>query len=300
MTVADRFQTLLLQIDVPQREIDDYAGHYWSVSRAVVDEYPGSECSRIGSHVRGSAIGGQSDLDLLARLPVDSVRRSTDNTLISSGTVLENVRQRLLYRFPYTAIGRDGQAIVVNFASGQRDIDVVPAVWCGMIDVAPLSAKRPAFLIPDGFGGWMRTSPQAHNDYIASADARAAGKLTRIAKLLRYWRRCRTPVVPMLTFHAELVLAQESACVGARSYASILADTFALLADRGGRGLQDPLQISGIIPIASTDPKRDQLAFALRHAADRAAKAVCFENCGQISAAYDQWSLVFNGAFPTR
>lgn len=301
MTVADRFQTLLNQIAVPQREQDDYATHQYGVRQAMANEYPGSECHTIGSHARGSAIGGTSDLDTLARLPLDAVRRSaTDNTLISSNTALTNVRQPLLSRYPTTVIGRDGQAVVVSFASGTRDIDVVPAAWAGMIDVAALKAKRPAYWIPDGEGGWMKTAPQAHNDYIANADAAAGGKLRRVAQLLRHWRRARTPKVPMLTFHAELVLANNGTCVGPMSYAQALARSFAVLAARNGAALQDPLGISGYIQIGSTPTKRSEIVSALSYAADLAARAVDLDTRGSMPEAYALWARVFNADFPTR
>lgn len=301
MTVADRFQKLLDSIAVSPRESADYESHRRSVQQAVAAEYPDSECQIMGSHARGSAIGGTSDLDMLARLPLDAVRRSsTSNELVSSNTVLVNLRQRLNARFHATEIGRDGQAVVVSFASGTRDIDVVPAAFAGMVDVPALGAKRPSYWIPDGVGGWMKTAPSSHNDYIDRADRSARGKLKYTAQLLRHWRRSRSRKVPMLTFHAELVLAQEGTCAAVTSYSRLLADAFAVLARRGGRALQDPLGISGYIQIASTGPKRAEVANALAYAAEHATKAVALEGAGRLSDAYDQWSIVFNGQFPSR
>lgn len=301
MTVAERFHKLLASIAVTRREADGYAVHQYGVRQALADEFPGAVCETVGSHARGSAIGGTSDLDLLARLPIGALRRSSSsNELVSSNTALGNVRQRLLARYPSTSIGRDGQAVVVSFAGGARDIDVVPAVWAGMIDVPFLGAKRSAFYIPDGAGGWMQTAPQAHNEYIASANVRSAHKLRFVAQLLRHWRRCRAPSVPMLTFHAELVLAQEGTCAAVTSYSRLMADAFNVLARREGRALQDPLSISGYIQIASTPPKRSEVAKALAYAAEHAAKAVMLEGAGRLSDAYGQWSLVFNGQFPSR
>lgn len=106
--------------------------------------------------------------------------------------------------------------------------------------------------------------------------------------------------MPMLTFHAELVLASEGTCNGPRGYGEVLADAFATLARRNGQALRDPLGISGNVPIASTPAKRDVVANALSHAAEHAAKAVTFDRYGQLAAAYDQWSIVFNGDFPSR
>jgi hypothetical protein len=217
MSVPERFATLLDKIAVTQREVEAYDVHQSGVKQALVAQFPGSSFVAIGSHVRGSCIGGTSDLDLLMRVPIGFVRRSvSSNELMSSATVLNTVRQRLLSRYPTTVIGRDGQAVVVSFAGGARDIDVVPAAWVGMVDIPVLNAKRPAYYIPDGAGGWLATAPQAHNDYINRADVRSGKKLKYVAQLLRHWRRSRTPAIPMLSFHAELVLAQAEACNGMR------------------------------------------------------------------------------------
>lgn len=296
MTVTSRFQTLLVQIEPSARELLDYGIHHTGVARAVADLYPDAKCRTMGSHARDTAIGGTSDLDVLAILPNEALRRG--GVRISSNTALENLRERLLDRYPSTRVRRDVQAIVVGFGGGARDIDVVPGAWVGMIDVPLLGAKRPVFDIPDASGGWMRTSPEAHNDYIEYADVRAGGKLKYVARLLRHWRRSRTPKVPMLTFHAELVLAQQGTCARIASYSHLLADAFSVLAARAGRALQDPLGISSFIPIASTEPKRAEVVKALNFAADHAAKAVMAENQARLSEAYAQWSIVFNGQFP--
>jgi hypothetical protein len=58
--------------------------------------------------------------------------------------------------------------------------------------------------------------------------------------------------------------------------------------------------LSGHIPIATTDPKRERVATALLHAAHHAAKACAAESDGRLQDAYDQWSIVFNGNFPKR
>lgn len=301
MTVADRFHTLLSQIAVGARELADYDSHRQSVQQAVGAAYAGSRCQVMGSHARGSAISGTSDLDLLAALPIGALRRSAGSReLVSSNTVLTTLRDRLNARFHATSIRRDGQAVVVGFGDGARDIDVVPAAFAQMLYVPALDAKRPTYWIPDGTGSWLLTAPSAHNDYIARADRSAGGKLKYTAQLLRHWRRSRAQKIPMLTFHAELVLAHGRTCNGMRGYGHLLADSFDLLATRRGAALQDPLGISGYVPIASTSAKRDQVATSLAHAAEHSAKALAFESVGRFTQAYEQWSIVFNGQFPSR
>jgi hypothetical protein len=83
----------------------------------------------------------------------------------------------------------------------------------------------------------------------------------------------------------------------ARSYSHTLADCFIALAKRRGQALQDPLGISGFVPLAATSAKRDQARAALDYAAEHASKAVALEDRGRFAEAHDQWSIVFNREF---
>lgn len=87
-------------------------------------------------------------------------------------------------------------------------------------------------------------------------------------------------------------------CVGAKSYTQCLVEAFQLLAERGGRALQDPVGISGLIPAANTDSKRSQLATAVRNAAFHAIRAWEAEAGRNTPEAVRQWDIVFNGHFP--
>jgi predicted nucleotidyltransferase len=298
MSVADRLSSLLAQIEPNRSELEKYAGHRSSISGALESSFPGCKTIVIGSHSRGSAISGSSDLDLLVRLP--RVEAQWGGSQVSSQTVLKNVRIELQSRFPSTGIGRDGQAVVVNFVNGNFDIDVVPAVFKEMAPKGPNGAKRPVYHIPDGDNGWMDTSPDAHADYIAAADARAGGKLKYTIQLLKHWRSCRSPRTPLLSFHLELLLASEGLCAGVKSYAACLTDAFSLLASRELRALQDPVGVSGLVPVAYTRSQQEAALRNVETARDHARRAVEAEGRRDLTEAYRQWDLVFNGGFPKR
>jgi len=103
--------------------------------------------------------------------------------------MLDNVRIALEGRFPNTTIRRDVHAIVVEFSSGVQ-VDVVPAFFGGMTS----DNRFPTYWMPDGVGGWMKVSPDAHSNYIESADSQASGKLRGTARLMKYWRSRRFPL----------------------------------------------------------------------------------------------------------
>lgn len=286
------FTKLLTRIEVPAGQLDKLGTHRGEIQSRLGKVFDLSSLKGIGSHSRHCAIKDHSDLDLMAVISKSDVERS--NGWVSSKTILDKIRTELGDRFWQTATGRDGQAVVVNFGSGSLPVDVVPAVFSGWNS----QPSRPLYCIPDGNGGWMLTSPEAHNAYISDADARSGGKLKSIARLIKYWRVCRQPPIPLSGFHAELVLASENVCGVGKSYAECLRDFFAALSSRAGRSLQDPLGISGLIPCATTYAQQDSVAKAASYALDHADRALRAEWTGDYDEAYRQWDLVFNRQLP--
>lgn len=289
--VASVFHDLLARIQLTERDTTLFESHRGSIRNAL-SAATGFELKRlepIGSFSRKTAVHGVSDADLLALLTGASV--SVGRTLQTSDTVLSKVRTVLSARFPNTAVGRDGQAVVVDFGDGSHPVDVVPAVWVSQDG----HKNYPVYVIPDGAGWWKRTSPTSHKRFIHDADGRAGGKLTYAAQLLKYWCWTRATPVPLSGFHIELRLAVDRICEGARSYASIIDDALALLVRRGCSGLNDPLGISGRIPAVSTDAKQESACMSVETSADHARRAVLAEQDGHDVEALRQWNIVFNG-----
>ncbi len=298
MSVSDQFRTLLDRLQPTPLEQSQYERHTKTVRTRLKAVFDNSIVEQIGSHSRGSAVRSVSDLDLLFRLPVGYARRA--GRLVHSDTILKNVRDELMDRYTKTSVRRDGQAVVIGFADGNFSVDLVPAVFEGMIHVEVLRKQRPVYLIPDGNRGWLRTSPSAHNDFIAVTDTTSGGKLTYVAQLLKFWRNCRTPPLPFSSFHIDLVLADSNICAGVKSYSTCVAAALGLLAGRSCRALQDPLGISGLVGTAGTEAKLEKVSAAIAHAASHARSALGAEAHSDMAEAYRQWNIVFNGRFPSR
>jgi|APLak6261679142_1056127.scaffolds.fasta_scaffold00017_10 predicted nucleotidyltransferase len=289
MAVSDRFKTLLDRIEPSPTTQQLVESHRASVASHLKSAFAANQVKLIGSHARGTAISNVSDVDLLLVLSRSEV--TWGGARSSSQSVLGNVRRELQARFRNTDIGRDGQAVVVDFGDGRHPVDVVPGVYLG-----PGQDNYPVYEIPDGDGGWMQTSPEVHNRFIAAANQRSGNKLTGVAQLLKFWRGTRN--APVSSFHLELVLADSGICTVPKSYAAALAEALALLAQRQGRALQDPLGISGWVSATNTEAKRQQLAASLRESAEHARAAVSSDAYGSYPEAYRQWDIVFNGQFP--
>mgnify|MGYP001221997355 CR=1 FL=1 len=293
MTIADSFETILDRCLFTQREALQLEGREKGVKRSLKARLPIVKSRTIGSYARGSTIRQTSDLDVLAVLAVlsrDGVRRG--GRRVRSSTVLDSVRLALSDRYPSTAIGRDGQAVVVAFAEG-TSVDVVPAVFA-----APLPSGRPVYDIPDGRGGWMRTAPGSHNQYIADADARSGRHLRSVAKLFKYWRWTRSTPVPINSFHVGLLMASEELCRVGTTNRYSFALTLERLASRRCAALDDPLAVSGLVPACNTPAKCRTALATVKTSARRAAAAVDAEHRGDHREARSLWRLVFNGRFP--
>jgi hypothetical protein len=294
-TVSEGFTELLARIEPNPREVIARSSHRRSIEQALDAWFKKfNRLTVIGSHTRETAIRYHSDVDYLAVL--GKVDVTYGGSLVRSGTVLTNVRKALSERFKNTEIRSDGPSVVVKFQGGEGAVDVVPGFWHDTTG----QDGYPVFAIPDGSDGWLDTSPQRHSKYLVEQGVASRHKLKGTIRLLKAWKYARTPNVPFLSFHLELLLASTGTCDGIKSYAACLRDAFRLLRDREGRALNDPLGISGRIPIVYTAAQARSLVNHASHAAEHADTALWAESVGKIDEAFRQWRIVFNDEFPAR
>lgn len=57
---------------------------------------------------------------------------------------------------------------------------------------------------------------------------------------MKFWRQCRTPGVPLSSFHIEMLLATSGICDGPKGYAACITELLQLLAQRECQGFRDP------------------------------------------------------------
>jgi len=211
--------------------------------------------------------------------------------LMSSQTVLDKVRDDLGMRYVNTDIRRDQQAAVVSFAQGQQNLDVVPALF------SRFDPLRPIYSIPDGIGGWMETSPEAHDRLFLNANERSSGKLRKVAQLMKWWKFSRAQTLPIQSFYIDMLLAKSDICIGIKPYTHCLYQSFKLLNDRECRGLQDPLGIAGVIYVAQTNPQWEAICKAVSYGLEHARAAIASEAVRDFEEANRQWNIVFNGEY---
>jgi hypothetical protein len=297
MAISGRFSTLIERIAPSPTEVSTYSTHLRTISSAVESVLDINRTERIGSFSRGTAVRGVSDLDLMVVLSSNERKWGRGDT--TSTTALRKVKDALSGRFVSTTIRNSGSAVVLSFAAGHRPVDVVPAFYAGPYHGAAEQFRNyPTFRIPDGSGRWLETSPQIHDAALAAEDQRSGFKLKRVAALAKYWAAVREHLI-LHSFHTEIFIASSGISIGPRSYAAILHELFRKLSDRGGRGIRDPLGISGVIPASSSPGGAGRLAAAAGTAAYHSAKALEAEESNNVPEAVRQWRIVFAGSFPS-
>lgn len=290
MNISESFQLLISRIQPLETELQAARQHLATIRTRLETEFEVSKCFPIGSFARGTSIRGFSDTDLLA------VFRKTvftwGDNLINSDTALEKVRVALAERYPNSDVYKDGIAIAVSFSDG-RHVDVVPGVFDSMF-----KEKWPVYLIPDGSGIWMQTSPSLYDAYLSDANTASGSKMIYVAQLMKFWRECREPRIPLSSFHIEMVLAYEEVCKGVKSYADCMLEILRSLARRECRAMRDPYGIAGNIPAVKTASQRERALASVTNSRDHAESAVSADLRSDLAEARRQWDIVFNTKFP--
>ena len=71
-------------------------------------------------------------------------------------------------------------AVAVPFGTYRSETtEVVPADYINEVD------GRKIYEIADGNDGWMRISPDSHNDYVTRVDAKHAGRAKPLIRLVK-------------------------------------------------------------------------------------------------------------------
>jgi hypothetical protein len=289
VNIANSFGKLVARIQPSQVEVALAQQHIATIRGRLNLAFKLRKALVGGSFSRSTFIRSNSDIDLFAIIARSEI--TWGGKYQNSETILDHFRTELSGRFPNTNVVRDVHAVVVPFSHGPS-VDVVPAVFDRMVD------NRPQYFIPDGAAGWMPTSPETHNLFLAKANERSLGKLRRVAQIMKFWRECSSTRFALSSFHIEILLASSNICVGVKSYAACVVQILRNLAERECRAIQDPLGIAGLIPAVKTENQREDATTSIRYARDHANDACVADYASDSDEAWRQWNIVFNGNFP--
>lgn len=258
--------------------------HRASIEACLRNNFGLNRFVRIGSFGNGTSVSGYSDVDYLASIPANEVTAS-------SSYFLTKVRNALDTRFPLTGVRIDTPAVVVPFGTYKAETtEVVPAGY-----VTQNTYK--VYKIADGNGGWMNISPDAHNDYVSTVDAKLGGKVKPLIRFIKAWKFYRS--VPISSFYLEMFTARYASSETIILYWIDIKRILRQLADRELPSMYDPTGVGGTIQPCKTVLSHADALSKTATAATRAEKAYDAGSSGDIKDAFDWWSLLYGGRFPT-
>lgn len=285
-SIDEGFNDFLAKLTPTTYESEAAKNHRYSIKTRLELEFGYvPRFVRIGSFGNGTSISGYSDVDYLACLPTNVL---TENSAYS----LQKVRNTLAERFPNTGVRVSCPAVVCPFGtSASETTEIVPA------DFVTERDGYKVYDIADCSGGWMRASPDAHNEYVSAQDKRLGGKVKPLIRFIKAWKFARD--VPISSFYLELRVAKYASGEKTIVYDIDVKNILSTLRDCSLASMQDPAGVSGYISACRSEVQRQDALSKLNSAATRAEKARDAAVAGKVSDAFDWWRLLYDSWFPT-
>jgi hypothetical protein len=284
-TVAEGFRDFLSSLTPSGAESSASTSHRASIEACLKSNFVLSRLFRTGSTGNGTSISGYSDVDYFASL-------GRDDLSSNSAYTLTRVRDALAARFPNTEVRVNCPAVKVPFGSVRSETtEVVPA------DCVVQQGNYLVYDIPDCAGGWMRSSPDAHNDYVRAIDNKYAGKVKPLIRFVKAWKFFKQ--VPISSFYLELRVAKYADGENDIIYHYDVQRVFNMLYTNNLADMQDPVGISGYIHACKTEALYDDARSKVLTASTRANKALEAYQKNDFKAAFEWWDLLWDGKFPS-
>jgi SMODS domain-containing protein len=284
-TVDEGFRDFLVKLTPSGTETASAKKHRESILTCLKRKYTVNRFFRTGSFGNGTSISGYSDVDYFASIARDQLKSD-------SGKTLTEMKNQLQGCFPRTTVKVDSPAVVLDFGTADWEThEVVPA------DYIRKENSHSVYDIPDGVGGWIKSSPENHNAYIQSLDKKLDNKLRPLIRFIKAWKFYRN--VPISSFYLELRTAEYASGETYILYSSDVKGVLGHLKSKGLASIRDPKGISGLIPACSTNAKKQDALSKLDTAYTRACNARNAERNEDIKDAFDWWDLLYDGKFPS-
>lgn len=189
MTVGNRFDIFLSNIQLSSEQIDDAKTKYNGVCKTLHDnyydtKYNGKTKLLVGSYGKRTAISPPTDIDVLFIMPNSEYDRYYSYSGNGQSQLLQDVKNILKRRYPSTDIRGDGQVVMVKFSSYN-------------IELVPTFVRNHLYYIPDTNhgGSWRWISPQSELSNIRTSNSRSNGNTVKLIKMMKAWKHyCNVPI----------------------------------------------------------------------------------------------------------
>ncbi len=182
MNVGDEFKTFCDELMVGRRI--NISNRYKAITRRLNTDFwnttsEESHSLYVGSYGRGTAIDGDSDVDMIFQLAYSDYLKYDGYSSNGQSALLQEVRKSIKRTYSVTDVGADGQVVVVPFDDGIK-FEVVPA----------FSNKDDSFTYPDSNDGgkWRTTNPKPEINAMYDRDEKYNWNLRLLCKMARAWK----------------------------------------------------------------------------------------------------------------
>lgn len=134
----------------------------------------------IGAYAKGTATQPPRDIDMAFVLPYELFLRYNRAGSGGQARLLDDVRARLIQRYPSTKIRRDRVVVALDFGTGTHRAEVVPG----------FQLSHGVLRIPNssGHGRWDEVQHIAEIKRVANSERYTGGKTRDLIRLLKVWQ----------------------------------------------------------------------------------------------------------------
>lgn len=283
-SIDQGFSDFLTKLTPSLTETQAAKSHRASIEACLRSNFSMSRFFRTGSFGNGTSISGFSDVDYFAEIPTYNLKQN-------SATTLSMVKEALNKRFPNTGVRVSCPTVLLPFGSTKSEsTEVAPC------DHVSYEGDYRVYEIANGSGGWQRSCPDIHNDYVREVDQKHSGKVKNLIRFIKAWKYYNS--VPISSFYLELQVTRF--CDGESSilYQFDIYTVLNNLLNSDLASMRDPKGISGLISPCNSDANLDEAMSKLRTAVTRANNAKLAASDGKIQDAFNWYNKLFNDNFP--
>jgi hypothetical protein len=183
MGLAEWFSTFCSNIQV--QDGGTISSRYKSITKRLNTDFwnttsDTSHSLYVGSYGRNTAIQGFSDLDMIFELPSSLYYQYDSHQGNGQSALLQAVRASMQKTYSTSAIGADGQVVVVSFQDGIT-FELVPV----------FENKAGSYTYPDSKEGgrWHTTNPRPEIEAIRDRNNACNGNLVPLCRMMRAWKQ---------------------------------------------------------------------------------------------------------------
>jgi hypothetical protein len=284
LTVSEGFDTFHSWLTPTGTESANAKSHRASIEACLKTNFGMTRFFRTGSFGNATSVSGYSDVDYFASIPREKLKQD-------SGLTLKQVKDALDTRFPSTGVHIDGPAVVVPFGSNRSETtEIVPA------DFIKREHDCSTYEIPNGYGGWMLSSPELSKLNIDVIDRQLKNKVKPLIRFIKAWRYYRN--VPISSFYLETYVGIYAETQKSIVYSIDIAIILSKLLSSNLPNINDPMGVSGVIQPCKNIVDRNKSLKELADAVNRSKYARTAESENRMKDAFYWWNVVYNDLFP--